>query len=232
MVLEMDYDNHKKHSGKHVQEKETVMDFVAPNKPDEIAFFDFDGTITSKDTLAEILKYIKGKFSYYFGICILSPVIVAYKTGIISNHRAKEILLIYFLRGMDIVAFNEYCQKFTEEKLPGLLKKSALHEIRKHLQRRTPVVIVSASPENWIFPWCSKYNIECIATKLQVKDSKLTGKIEGRNCSGKEKVKQIKEQFDLTEFKKIYAYGDSPEDLYMLELATEKNYKPFERFSY
>jgi HAD superfamily hydrolase (TIGR01490 family) len=228
----MDHGNHKKYSGKYVQEKEFVMDLAVKNKPDEIAFFDFDGTITSKDSLAEILKFIKGKFSYYLGICILSPVIVAYKTGIISNHRAKEILLTYFFRGMDIHAFNESCLRFTEEQLPGLLKKSALHEIRKHLQRKTPVVIVSASPENWIFPWCSQYHIECIATRLEVKDGKLTGKIDGQNCSGKEKVKQIKERFTLSDYKKIYAYGDSPEDLYMLELANEKNYKPFSRFSY
>lgn len=208
------------------------MDFVMNSESGEIAFFDFDGTITSKDTLAEILKYIKGKFSYYFGICILSPIIVAYKAGILSNHRAKEILLIYFLRGMSIAVFNDYCYRFTEEKLPDLLKKSALHEIRKHLQRKTPVVVVSASPENWIFPWCSKYQIECIATKLEVKNNKLTGKIVGRNCSGKEKVRHIQEQYNLSEYKKIYAYGDSPEDLYMLELATEKNYKPFSSFSY
>ena len=32
----------------------------------EIAFFDFDGTITSKDTLAEILKFIKGQVQLLF----------------------------------------------------------------------------------------------------------------------------------------------------------------------
>jgi len=198
----------------------------------EIAFFDFDGTITSKDTLAEILKFIKGKFNYYLGILALSPVIALYKFRLLSNHRAKEILLIYFLKGMDVNEFNSLCQEFTEKKLPHLLKKSALHEIRKHLQRKTPVVVISASPENWIFPWCSKYNIECIATKLEVKNGKLTGKIEGRNCSGLEKVRHIQTRFKLSDYQKIYAYGDSKDDLPMLALATEKNYKPFRKFSY
>jgi phosphatidylglycerophosphatase C len=198
----------------------------------EIAFFDFDGTITSKDTLAEVLKFIKGKFNYYLGILILSPIIILYKIGLLSNHRAKEILLMYFLRGFDANKFNALCKEFTEKKLPHLLKKSALHEIRKHLQRKTPVIIISASAENWIFPWCSKYNIECIATKLEVKNGKLTGKIEGRNCSGKEKVKHIQTKYKLSDYEKIYAYGDSKDDLPMIALATEKNYKPFTKFSY
>jgi phosphatidylglycerophosphatase C len=208
------------------------MEISFKNSATEIAFFDFDGTVTSKDTLAEVLKFIKGTFSYYAGIAILSPIIVAYKIGILSNHRAKEILLTYFLRGMDINKFNALCREFSEKKLPHLLKKSALHEIRKHMQNGTPVVIISASAENWIFPWCSKYNIECIATKLQVKNGKLTGKIDGLNCSGKEKVRHIQSRYKLSDFEKIYAYGDSPEDLHMLAIATEKNYKPFRKFLY
>jgi phosphatidylglycerophosphatase C len=198
----------------------------------EIAFFDFDGTVTSKDTLAEILKFIKGKFSYYVGLLILSPIIVAYKLKILSNHRAKEILLTYFLKGYDIDKFNQLCEEFAEKKLPSLLKRNALHEIRKHLQQNTPVVIISASAENWVLPWCSKYNIECIATKLEVADGKLTGHIDGLNCSGKEKVRHITSRYNLADFKKIHAYGDSPEDLHMLKLATEKNYKPFRKFTY
>lgn len=197
-----------------------------------IAFFDFDGTITSKDSLAEVLKFIKGNFSYYLGILILSPVIVLYKTGFLSNHTAKEILLTYFLKNFDARKFNALCVEFTEKRLPDILNKSALHEIRNHLQRNTPVVVISASAANWVAPWCSKYNIECIATKLQVKNGKLTGKIEGRNCSGKEKVKRIKHNYELTDYQKIYAYGDSKDDLPMIELATEKNYKPFRKYTY
>jgi len=198
----------------------------------EIAFFDFDGTVTSKDTLAEILKFIKGKFSYYFGIAFLSPVIVAYKLKILSNHKAKEILLTYFLKNLDINKFNSQCADFAEKKLPKLFNKRALLEIRKHLQHKTPVIIISASAENWILPWCSKYNIDCIATKLEVKNGKLTGKIDGRNCSGKEKVRHIKSRYELSTYQKIYAYGDSPDDLPMLSLATDKSYKPFRKFSY
>ncbi len=37
-----------------------------------IAFFDFDGTITRKDTLFEIIRYQKGPLALYAGMLLLS----------------------------------------------------------------------------------------------------------------------------------------------------------------
>jgi len=197
-----------------------------------IAFFDFDGTITSKDTLAELLKFFKGKFRYYVGIFVLSPMLIVFKLGLLSSHKAKEIMLEYFLRGVSISEFNAVCREFSETKLPSLFRKGALSEIRRHLQNNTQVVIVTASPENWVLPWCQQFNLECIATKLKVRNGKLTGKILGLNCSGEEKVKHILKRYNLSYYSKIYAYGDTAGDLPMLSLATDSYYKPFKERAY
>lgn len=192
-----------------------------------IAFFDFDGTITSKDTLAEILKFAKGKFAYYIGLAVLSPVLGLYKTGLLSNQRAKEIMLSFFLKGKSLSEFDNLCKEFTKKKLPALIRKKAFAEIQQHLLNNTKVVVVSASPVNWVQPWCSQFNIDCIATCLEVKDNKITGKISGSNCSGNEKVKHILNNYVLSKYSKIYAYGDTHGDLPMLALSTNKFYKPF-----
>ncbi|MGI8950689.1 MAG: HAD family hydrolase [Chitinophagaceae bacterium] len=197
-----------------------------------IAFFDFDGTITSKDTLAEILKFAKGKFLYYLGLIVLSPILIAYKLRLLSNHRAKEIMLMFFLGGMRADDFEIICKEFSEIKLPELFRKAALHEIRRHLQNNTQVVVVSASPANWVLPWCEKFNIDCIATCLEIKDEKITGRITGRNCHGKEKVKLIQKKYNLSHYNKIYAYGDTRGDLPMLSLSTDRFYKPFKEKIY
>ena len=199
------------------------------NLEKSIAFFDFDGTITSKDTLAEIIKFAKGKSNYYKGLLILSPILFSYKTKLLSNHRAKEIMLQFFFKGTDVSEFEEICNQFTKEKLPALIRQPALKEIHQHQQNNTKVVVVSASPVNWVSPWCKQLNIECIATHLQVKNEKITGKILGRNCSGDEKVNCIKAKYNLAEFSKIYAYGDTSGDLPMLALSTHKFYKPFKK---
>lgn len=200
---------------------------IATYSTTSIAFFDLDGTVTSKDTLPALLKFIKGKARYYAGLVVLSPVLTLYVLGFITNHKAKEILLSHFLKGIDLDKFNSLCKKFVEIKLPPLLRKEALHEIRRHIKNNTQVVIVSASPENWVLPWCKRYNIACIATKLQVKNNKLTGKIEGKNCHGTEKARNILRTYNLSHYSKIYAYGNSRGDLPMLSLATDSYYKPF-----
>jgi phosphatidylglycerophosphatase C len=205
---------------------------MKPHLNSSIAFFDFDGTITSKDTLAEILKFTKGKFSYYSGLAILSPVIIAYKLKLMNNQRAKEILLAHYFKGADIKEFDSMCEDFSEKVLPYLFRKNALQEIRTHLQNDTKVVVVSSSPENWILPWCKKYNIECIATKLQVEDGRISGKIEGNNCYGNEKVKNILKKYNLSQYSKIYAYGDTRGDLPMLSLSTDSFYKPFKEHAF
>ena len=202
------------------------------NSNTAIAFFDFDGTITSKDTLAEIIKFHKGKAAYNTGLIILSPVIIAYKLKILSNHKAKEIMLRYFFGGMLINKFNEICVKFTKNVLPGLLRKQALETIRNHIENQTKVVVVSASPINWVKPWCDQYNLDCIATCLEVKDNKLTGKISGENCSGHVKVHHIKNAYELKNYSTIYAYGDTPGDKHMLALSNHKFYKPFKEKVY
>lgn len=197
------------------------------NSGSAIAFFDFDGTITSKDTLAEIIKFSKGKMRYYTGLLILSPVLIAYKIKLLSNHKAKEFMLQYFFGGTLLSDFNAVCKEFTKIKLPSLLRKQALQEIRKHIENKTKVVVVSASPVNWVKPWCDQYNLDCIATCLEVKNDTITGKISGQNCSGQEKVNHITSNYMLKTYSDIYAYGDTSGDLPMLGLSTHKFFKPF-----
>ena len=192
-----------------------------------IAFFDFDGTVTKKDTLLEFIRYVKGDLSFYLGFFIHSPILVLYKLQIISNQAAKEMMLRYFFGKMDTGLFNDHCEKFAREQLPALLRPKALKEIDKLKAHGADVVIVSASPENWLKTWCDANNLKCVATKLVVADNKITGKINGRNCHGKEKVRRIESEFSLSEYSNVYAYGDTSGDRHMLALANIKFYKPF-----
>ncbi|WP_315820848.1 HAD family hydrolase [Paraflavitalea speifideaquila] len=88
-----------------------------------IAFFDFDGTITTKDTLLEIIKYRHGKAKFYLGFLLHSPYLVAYKAGIISNQTAKEKVLKLFFGRVTVEQFSQCCTSFAAEKIPGLLRK-------------------------------------------------------------------------------------------------------------
>jgi HAD superfamily hydrolase (TIGR01490 family) len=192
-----------------------------------IAFFDFDGTVTKRDSLLEFIKYVKGDFSFYLGFFLHSPILVLYKLQLFPNQRAKEIMLSYFFGKMVLSEFESHCQKFMNDRLPQLLRPKALKEIEKLKQLGAEVVIVSASPENWLGAWCKSHNLQCVATKLGISNNRLTGRIDGRNCHGEEKVRRIRSEFNLLEYSKIYAYGDTRGDRHMLALATYKFYRPF-----
>lgn len=88
-------------------------------------------------------------------------------------------------------------------------------------------MVVSASPENWIQKWSFSEGLELIASKLEVNNGKITGKILGKNCHGVEKLKRIKEKYIIEDYKVIYAYGDTSGDRPMLNVATHSFYKPF-----
>lgn len=195
----------------------------------QIAFFDFDGTITYKDSLLEIAKYQKGKIAWLIGMLVLLPRLIAMKLKLIPNAVMKEHYLTYFFGGISVNRFQEMCAEFQKACFTKLIRPAAITEIRRHQQNGTPVVLVSASPENWLKGWCRENNITCIATRLQVENGSITGKIDGKNCYGPEKVNRIKELYKLDTYDQIFCYGDSGGDREMLQIATEAHYKPFRK---
>lgn len=193
-----------------------------------LVLFDFDGTITTHDTLFLFAKFVAGKFKYWIGIILLFPWLVALRLGLVSAQRAKEIFLSYFLKGISTTIFDELCTEFCDQVLVHVIRQKAELAIKKYIQEDARIVIVSASPEDWILPWATQYNMEVIATRLQKIDNKITGQIEGINCNGPEKVNRIRERITVSEYSDIIAYGDSKGDLEMLDLATQKYFKPFQ----
>jgi phosphatidylglycerophosphatase C len=193
----------------------------------KIAFFDFDGTITIKDTLPEIIKFQKGVGAYYIGLLLYAPWLIAYKLKLFSNDKAKEKILIYFFSDTPEMVFQEKCNLFADRILPGLIRPGALREINQLRMDGFEIAVISASAENWIRNWSDRYRLKLIATKLEVKNGLITGRIEGRNCYGEQKVVCIHEQWNLTEYEDIYVYGDTSGDKPMLALATKSFYKPF-----
>jgi len=194
-----------------------------------IAFFDFDGTITTKDTMLELARFKSGSVSYLLGMFIISPWLIAMKMGTVSKQKAKEKLLAYFFGDTDLDTFNNYCINFNKKKLPSLIKKQAMVAIKNHRENNIAVVIVSASAENWVAPWCKENNLQFICTRLKIKNNKITGELDGENCNGNEKVCRIKELFNLADFDNIYCYGDTAGDEMMLGLATHAYYRPFKQ---
>ena len=197
-----------------------------------IAFFDFDGTITTKDTLLEFIRFCKGNARFNLGFLLNSPWLIAMKLKLISNQKAKERILTHFFGKQPVTRFKQQCEAFSNEALPSLIRPKALTEFNRLREAGATIVIVSASPEDWIEHWAAQQGAELIATRLAIRtdakgSQRLTGRIEGANCHGEEKVNRIRQRFALPEYKEIYAYGDTGGDKPMLQLGTASFFKPF-----
>jgi phosphatidylglycerophosphatase C len=192
-----------------------------------LALFDFDGTVTKKDSFLVFIRFYVTKWKLFQGVFILSPIFIAYKLKLISNEKAKKGFVKYFFGGEDELEFDRKCNIFGNTVLPKILRKSALTNLIQHKKQGHKVIIVSASLENYLIDWCKNNDFELIATKLETSNGLITGNFSSKNCYGKEKVERIHSHINLADYLEIYAYGDTKGDLPMLELATKPFYKFF-----
>jgi HAD superfamily hydrolase (TIGR01490 family) len=193
-----------------------------------LALFDFDGTITDKDSFFYFLLFTQGgKANLIAKGLPLVPILMLYKLGLLNNGKAKQIVIAYFFKGKNKDDFQLSCEKFASEVLPTLLREKAIERIHWHLRKQDRVFIISASIEDYMRPLVENLGVELIATKLEYTNDTVSGYFSGNNCYGKEKVKRLDEILKRSDFKRIYAYGDSKGDKEMLTVADEAQYKPF-----
>ncbi len=192
-----------------------------------LVLFDFDGTITTKDTFLEFIRFYFGSKKFVTGFALQTPWIGLMMLKAIPNWKAKERVLTWFFSGESIQKFDQKGREFCEQIVPKLVRPGALSAIEEHRRAGATIVVISASAENWVRPWCDEAGLECLATQLEVVDGKLTGRIEGLNCYGPEKENRIRACYNIEEYDEVVAYGDSRGDLEMLALANQQYYRPF-----
>lgn len=194
-----------------------------------LVLFDFDGTLTTRDTLLEFIRFYRGGLAFLSGMLMLSPVLALHMLKLIPNWKAKQIVLRWFFRNEPLSVFDQKSETFARDIVPKLIRPQALAEIKQHLDEGAQVVVISASAENWVQPWCKRQGLNCLATRLEVIDGKLSGNILGFNCYGPEKERRVRECYTLSDFEEVYAYGDSRGDVELLGLANKRFYKPFRK---
>jgi len=180
-----------------------------------IAIFDFDGTITSKDSFLEFIKFTEGHFNFYVFIFTHFHFIILFYLKIISNQRLKEIFFSQFYKGKTKQELQKKGEVFSKKVIPKICYSEALEIIEMHKTLGHKVYLLTASSEIWLSSWCEKNKIELIGTKFQLIEDVYTGRIDGKNCYGEEKWNRIKEIANNSI--KSYGYGDSKSDLYFIE---------------
>ncbi|PSM55681.1 HAD-IB family hydrolase [Clostridium diolis] len=199
----------------------------------KLAIFDIDYTITKKETLMELFKYVikKDKKNLRF----LPRAIycgIMYAIGIYDERKVKETFL-RFIDGIKEEELAELVKEFYDESLKNILYDDALKMIKKLKNEGYDIYLISASPEFYVNEF---YNIKevdkVIGTKFGFENGTFVRKMVGNNCKGEEKVRRLKEVLKdekiEVDFKESYMFSDSLSDKPLLDLVGKPyliNYK-------
>ena len=190
-----------------------------------LALFDFDGTITTRETMPDFVRRSVSRRRLLVGQLLLAPLVLGYKIGIVSGTLIRRVIVRFAYSGIPASVLEAQGRDFAQSYLPNALRGEAMQRIAWHKAQGHKVVVVSGGLEAYLEPWCDSHGVELICSSLQQSDGILTGRYKGRQCVLAEKARLVRERYDLAAYPTIYAYGDTPEDLDMLAIATKQYYQ-------
>ena len=189
-----------------------------------LALFDFDGTITFKDSFAPFMRMAAHPSTSARRIRLL-PLIAGYKAGIVSASTTRARIASFVFRGRQESEIRELGASYARQVLPGTVRPKAIERIAWHKARGDAVVVVSAALDVYLAEWCRLASLDTLCTELEVIDGVLTGRYRNGDCAGPEKSRRIRQRYRLEDFAEIYAYGDTSEDSEMLSLAHHRYFR-------
>ena len=188
--------------------------------------FDFDGTLTYKDTMFLFLKfYNPAKYSFQFLKHV--PLFVLLKLKLANAEAVKKSFISSILEGESKYQIEKKAKLFFEENYPSLFRENALDFINNINRENTESYIVSASLDIWVKPFAEKFDMKLLSTEAEFQNDIFTGKFVGKNCNKEEKVNRIKTELGDKKYDKIIAFGDTSGDKPMFKFANESHYRFF-----
>jgi len=192
-----------------------------------VAAFDFDGTLTRRDTLVGFLRFACGTPALAAALARTVPTAVRARTGrlpggIEPRDAAKERLLALLFAGRDAGWLAERGAAYAE-RLPGRLRPDVRARLDWHRAQGHRLVIVSASLQTYLDHIGRTLGFdEVIGVRLAADDrGRLTGALVGPNVRGPEKEVRLRRWLadGCPDHGEIWAYGNSSGDRELLALA-------------
>jgi len=187
-----------------------------------VAAFDFDGTLTTADTLTAFIRFTHGRRRWLLGFMRHALWLVLMKLGLCPNWKVKEKVFAYFYKGTAYEQFAQWGRDFADV-AETMLNRQMVDVLRQHQSAGHTVCVVTASIDEWTRPVCERLGVDTLlATRIEVSaNGTVTGSLLSPNCYGAQKVERLLEVFPQRQTYKLYAYGNSAGDNELLALADE-----------
>lgn len=199
----------------------------SPADGQAIVAFDFDGTLTIRDSFTAFLRWRAGLAGWTRGLVRLAPAALTYLHDR-DRGRIKAASVREFLKGVDRQALEAEAERFAEAVWADFLRPDALACWNAWGERGVHRVIVTASPETTVAPFARRLGAEnLIGTRLAFDaEDRVAGAFLGENCRGEEKMARLRAVYG-PEVRIAAAYGDTSGDAQMIAAAVEKGYRVF-----
>jgi HAD superfamily hydrolase (TIGR01490 family) len=198
------------------------------NSP-SVAVFDFDHTLTDRDSLFPFLFYVEGVWKTSYHLAALTPAFARFLIGHLSRQQIKEKILARFIGGRVFTEVQALGQDYAEKQLDLYLKSDAMQRLTWHQSQGHRCLLVSASLEFYLKPWAMRHGFEkVLASRIELTSTgEVTGRLVGLNCWGPEKERRLLAYLGPKENYQLYVYGDSRGDQDILALADYPFYRKF-----
>jgi phosphatidylglycerophosphatase C len=188
--------------------------------PRTVAAFDFDGTLTRRDTLVPFLMRVRGRGAVAGALITAAPVLLRAATGRVTRQRAKEALLIRTLNGWWLDELRPVAEEYARHVVENDLRPDRVARLRWHQEQGHEVLLVSASPELYVGPAGRLLGCTAVlASRLELdRRGRVTGRLFGDNVRGAEKERLLRDWLGDAPAR-VWAYGDTAGDAEMLAMA-------------
>ncbi|WP_313928841.1 HAD family hydrolase [Pseudoxanthomonas sp.] len=190
----------------------------------DLALFDFDGTLTTRETFPDFMRYAVARPRLLVGGLLLAPVVFGYRRGWVAGNPTRASIVQIGLRGVDACRLRAQGEAFARDVLPDVLRPEAMARLQWHRERGDRILVVSGSLDVYLAPWCAARGVELACSVLAERDGRITG-YAGPQCVGEEKVHRVRALCDPHAYAAIHAYGDTHEDVAMLAMADYRTYR-------
>lgn len=185
-----------------------------------IAAFDFDGTVTRRDTMMPFLRVVAGTRRVAIAALGDLPRLALVGLRVGDREAAKARMLRRLLAERSLDEVRAAGRTHAHAVLAGEIRPVTRKRIAWHRDHGHELVLVSASLDVYldvIGPELGFNRVLC--TRLDARDGRLTGAMVGGNCRGPAKVARLRAAYPNLDRRDLWAYGDSAGDRAMLAAA-------------
>ena len=211
-----------------MSQDEALLDAPDAAAEPPVVAFDFDGTLTVRDSFMAFLRWRVSPARYGLGLLRLAPAVIAFLVHR-DRGKVKAAAVREYLKGLPREQLEAQAREFAETQVRRLLRPDAVAAWKRWRTDHVRLVIVTASPEILVAPFARGLGADTlIGTELAFDaQDRVQGGFVTPNCRGPEKVTRLKAAFGA-DFELKAAYGDTSGDREMLAMAEIRGYRIFQ----